>query len=104
MQRSIWVSTEDWALIKEAAKLAHRTLSQYLIHLHKMNITSRGIIPPAVCVDSEELDHNPEKYPEGTACLIPEDHPSIVKKIDQVNKTFNPRPKGQDGISKGKKK
>ena len=116
MQRSIWVSEEEWIAIKEAAYLARKTLSQYLIHLHKMNITSLGLNqlnnemisitgpdPPPLLVDSEELDKSLDQYPEGTATLIPEDHPSIIKKpvVDSgATRYHNPRPKGQDGIKK----
>jgi len=45
-----------------------------------MNITSRGIVPPAVFVDSEELDRNPVNYREGTIGIVPEGHSSIIKK------------------------
>ena len=93
MQRSIWISTEDWELIKIAAAVAEKTLSRYLLHLHKMNITSRGIIPPAVCVDSrdKEMDQDPEKV------LFVKD--SDIK-IPGSGEFFKPRPKGQDGIKK----
>lgn len=101
MQRSIWISTEDWELIKIAAAVAKKTLSRYLLHLHKMNIASLNrphILTPAVFVDSEELDRNPDKYPDGAIGTVPADHPSIIKKPANIH--FSPRPKGQDGIKK----
>lgn len=41
--RSIWISDKDWAEFREAAAFLNRSISQYLIHLHKMNISVRGI-------------------------------------------------------------
>lgn len=50
MQRSIWITHEDWELIKTHAALVQKSLSQYLLHLHKMNITSRGITPQPAAI------------------------------------------------------
>lgn len=100
MQRSIWISTEDWELIKIAAAVAEKTLSRYLLHLHKMNITSRGIIgtiPPADLVDPEK----PLK--EAVIVNIEPPKPEIPAPKSEAGGTgdfFNPRPKGQDGIKK----
>ena len=96
MQRSIWITHEDWELIKIAAAVAEKTLSRYLLHLHKMNIASLNrphILTPAVCVDSrdKEMDQDPEKV------LFVKD--SDIK-IPGSGEFFKPRPKGQDGIKK----
>ena len=129
MQRSIWISTEDWELIRTAAAVAKQTLSQYLLHLHKMNITSRGISPPAILADplgaivttpadqledgkvlivskdNMKLPGEPEKpLKEAVIVNIEPPEPEIpsavfVKGLDNED-FFNPRPKGQDGKKK----
>ena len=35
MQRSIWVEDDEWDSVKEWAKGEDRTISRYLVHLHK---------------------------------------------------------------------
>ena len=104
MQRSIWVSEEEWNAIKEAAYLARKTLSQYLVHLHKMNITTvlegQSIVPHRRNGKGGlNSGHPPILKRED----VSEDHPSIIKKpvVDSgATRYHNPRPKGQDGIKK----
>ena len=94
LRTSLYIPDQDTLdSIQTQAQQRRWSVSKYLIWLHDKyieNITSRGIIPPAVFVDSEESDQNPEKYPEG----------AVVTTVKDWRSGVNPRPKGQDGTAK----
>ena len=103
MQRSIWISTEDWELIKIAAAVAEKTLSRYLLNLHKMNITSRGIIPPTIPDAHARAIGKSGMEPSPGAVIVDIESPEIPSPASASSGTggfFHPRPKGQDGIKK----
>lgn len=132
MQRSIWVKGEDWVDMKDRARLFGRSVSNYLVMLHKAKVSHKedsvsledAYLKIHSCLDfSSESAKNEAlaksvdniKIQDPTKAGFFNSQPKQgVKKVKEKLKIEVPgvqdwrseipsRPKGRDGVSGGKK-
>ncbi len=109
MQRSIWIEGEDWESIREWAKKEDRTISRYLVHLHRDFVNfiehenlrlAQKVVPeikPSPVISVEAVMDEVDKEVELAKSDVIDKAREKIDGMIAGKGYYPPRPKGQDG-------